>query len=102
MGRVKVMPHSLSQFNQLTANKISICGWAAKCVNLMALFALTLPKLHLLPGNEMSICGRAAKMYAAERKVPSFAEVHIPATDGSTFLQLKMAGAGIPGAKCKI
>ena len=28
--------------------------------------------------------------------------VHIPTTDGSTFLQLKMAGAGIPGAKCKI
>ena len=47
-------------------------------------------------------CERAAKMCAAERKVPSFAEVHILATDGSTFLQLKMAGAGIPGAKCKI
>ena len=36
-------------------------------------------------------------MCAAERKVPSFAEVHIPATDGSTFLQLKMAGAGLCG-----
>ena len=47
-------------------------------------------------------CERAAKMCAAEHKVPSFAEVHIPATDGSTFLQLKMAGAGIPGAKCEI
>ena len=47
-------------------------------------------------------CERVAKMCAVERKVPSFAEVHIPATDGSTFLQLKMAGAGIPGAKCKI
>ena len=56
----------------------------------------------LFPANKILICGRAAKMCAAERKVPSFAEVHIPTTDGSTFLQLKMAGAGIPGAKCKI
>ena len=47
-------------------------------------------------------CERAAKMCAAERKIPFCAEVHIPPPEDSTFLQLKMVGAGTPGAICKI
>ena len=44
-------------------------------------------------------CDQKAKVGAAERSLFQF--LLLP-PDGSTFLQLKMAGVGTPGVKCEL